>query len=108
MSTSFYCKDCNSLLGSVNFTSGMMYCTKCNKPEKLSDDDKTVLVIASNSARRGRELTDIEIHRLSGLATTASVAEKCTSCDFPFTNLIYDTEYKFTSVCPKCNSQFKR
>ena len=108
MSVSFYCKDCSSLMGPVNFTSGMMFCSKCNRPEMLPEDDKTVLIIASNSAKRGRELTELEIHRLSGLPTTAGVPDKCTNCNFPFVDQIYDTEYRFTLVCPKCNMQFKR
>jgi Zn finger protein HypA/HybF involved in hydrogenase expression len=107
MATPFYCTDCDSLLGSVDFDTAKMYCSKCNKPSELPAD-KTVLVIASTSLGRNRELTKEEITRLSDLPTTSSMNEKCANCNFPITNLLHDTDYHFKSVCPKCNTIFVR
>lgn len=106
MATPFYCTDCDSLLGSVDFESAKMYCSKCSKPAELPATDKTVLVVASASSGRNRELTKKEITNLCDLPTTATVNEKCPNCNFPVTNLVYDTDYKFTSICPKCNNMY--
>lgn len=108
MAIPFYCNDCDSLLNSIDFESAKMYCSKCSKPAELPIKDKTVLIIASTSLGRNRELTKREITNLSGLATTATVNEKCPSCNFPITNLVYDTDYKFTSICPECNNIYTR
>ena len=106
MAIPFFCVSCNSLLGPVDMDTTSMYCDKCHRPGELPAD-KTVLVIA-NDRTRNREVSAIELSRLAGLPTTNTVNEPCPDCKFPITNQVYDTEYNFTSVCPRCRSVYDR
>jgi DNA-directed RNA polymerase subunit M/transcription elongation factor TFIIS len=107
MALPFYCKSCDSLLASVNMETTLMFCEKCHRPSELPENDKTVLVIANDSAR-SRGLTSAELSRLSGLPTTNAIKENCTKCDSPILNQVYDTDYKFYCICPKCKYVFNR